>query len=84
VREVDEDMYVTDHLIGLQCIMFPSYISNFLKEKVRLSKWDAADMYFNQIFYSSSYDMGIVHNRLTTQADGYSLIDKQHKEFIKK
>jgi hypothetical protein len=64
--------------------MFPSYVSNFLKEKVRLSKWDAADMYFNQIFYSSSYDMGIVHNRLTTQADGYSLIDKQHKEFIKK
>jgi len=84
VREVDEDMYVTDHLIGLQCIMFPSYVSNFLKEKLRLSKWDAADMYFNQIFYSSSYDMGIVHDRLTTQADGYSLIDKQHKEFIKK
>jgi hypothetical protein len=84
VKEVDEDMYVTDHLIGLQCIMFPSYVSNFLKEKLRLNNWDAADMYFNQIFYSSSYDMGIVHNRLTTQADGYSLIDKQHKEFIKK
>jgi hypothetical protein len=84
VREVDEDMYVTDHLIGLQCIMFPSYVSNFLKEKLRLNNWDAADMYFNQIFYSSSYDMGIVYNRLATQADGYSLIDKQHKEFIKK
>jgi hypothetical protein len=41
-------------------------------------------MYFNQIFYSSSYNMGIVHKRLTTQADGYSLIDKQFKEFIKK
>jgi hypothetical protein len=41
-------------------------------------------MYFNQIFYSSSYDMGIVYNRLATQADGYSLIDKQYKEFIKK
>ena len=84
VREVNEDMYVTDHLIGLQCIMFPSYVSNFLKEKLRLNNWDAADMYFNQIFYSSSYDMGIVYNRLATQADGYSLIDKQHKEFIKK
>jgi hypothetical protein len=84
IREVNEDMYVTDHLIGLQCIMFPSYVSNFLKEKLRLNNWDAADMYFNQIFYNSSYDMGIVHERLTTQADGYSLIDKQHKEFIKK
>jgi hypothetical protein len=84
VKEVDEDMYVTDHLIGLQCIMFPYYVSNFLKEKLRLNNWDAADMYFNQIFYSSSYNMGIVHKRLTTQADGYSLIDKQFKEFIKK
>lgn len=84
IREVNEDMYVTDHLIGLQCIMFPMYVSNFLKEKLRLNNWDAADMYFNQIFYNSSYDMGIVYNRLTTQADGYSLIDKQHKEFIKK
>ena len=84
VKEVDEDMYVTDHLIGLQCIMFPYYVSNFLKEKLRLNNWDAADMYFNQIFYSSSYNMGIVHQRLTTQADGYSLIDKQFKEFIKK
>ena len=84
VREVNEDMYVTDHLIGLQCIMFPYYVSNFLKEKLRVNNWDAADMYFNQIFYNSSYDMGIVHERLTTQADGYSLIDKQHKEFIKK
>jgi glycosyltransferase involved in cell wall biosynthesis len=84
VREVDEDMYVTDHLIGLQCIMFPFYVSNFLKEKLRLNNWDAADMYFNQIFYNSSYHMGIVYNRLATQADGYSLIDKQHKEFIKK
>jgi hypothetical protein len=27
--------------------------------------------------------MGIVHKRLTTQADGYSLIDKQFKEFRK-
>lgn len=84
VKEVNEDMYVTDHLIGMQCIMFPYYVSNFLKEKVRLNKWDAADMYFNQIFYSSSYNMGIVYNRITTQADGYSLIDKQYKEFIKK
>jgi hypothetical protein len=84
VKEVNEDMYVTDHLIGLQCIMFPIYVSNFLKEKLRLNNWDAADMYFNQIFYSSSYNMGIVHKRLTTQADGYSLIDKQYKEFIKK
>jgi hypothetical protein len=83
VEEVNQDMYITDHLIGLQCIMFPSYVSNFLKQKLRLENWDAADMYFNHIFYGSPYRMGIVHKRLTTQADGYSLIDKQYKKFRK-
>jgi hypothetical protein len=83
VEEVNDDMYITDHLIGLQCIMFPSYVSNFLKQKLRLENWDAADMYFNHIFYGSPYRMGIVHKRLTTQADGYSLIDKQFKKFRK-
>jgi hypothetical protein len=81
IEEVNEDMYVTDHLIGLQCIMFPASIANGLKHLLRTEKWDAADMYFNIIFQNRN--MGIVYNRLTTQADGYSLIDKQHKQFRK-
>ena len=81
VEEVNEDMYITNHLIGLQCIMFPASIANGLKHLLRTEKWDAADMYFNIIF--NHENMGIVYNRLTTQADGYSLIDKQHKEFRK-
>jgi glycosyltransferase involved in cell wall biosynthesis len=82
VKEVNEDMYITNHLIGLQCIMFPISVAKTLKYILRTADWDAADLYFNTIFRSSN--MGIVYNRLTTQADGYSLIDKQHKEFIKK
>jgi hypothetical protein len=82
VKEVNEDMYITNHLIGLQCIMFPISAAKTLKYILRTADWDAADLYFNTIFRSSN--MGIVYNRLTTQADGYSLIDKQHKEFIKK
>jgi hypothetical protein len=81
VEEVNEDMYVTNHLIGLQCIMFPASIADGLKHLLRTEKWDAADMYFNIIFQNRN--MGIVYNRLTTQADGYSLIDKQHKQFRK-
>lgn len=81
VEEVNEDMYITNHLIGLQCIMFPASIANGLKYLLRTEKWDAADMYFNIIF--NHENMGIVHKRLTTQADGYSLIDKQHKQFRK-
>ena len=82
IRDVNNDMYVTDHIIGLQCIMFPAKIAPWLKETVRTHKWDAADMYFNTIF--SGPQMGIVKNRLTTQADGYSLIDESEKIFIKK
>jgi hypothetical protein len=81
VEEVNEDMYITNHLIGLQCIMFPISAAKTLKQILRTADWDAADMYFNNIFANSK--MGIVHKRLTTQADGYSLIDKQYKEFRK-
>ena len=83
IREVNEDMYVTDHLIGMQCIMFPKFAKGHLKNKLRTHDWDAADMYFNSIFYGSGYDMGIVYERMTTQADGYSLIDQQFKTFRK-
>lgn len=81
VQEVNDDMYITDHLIGMQCIMFPASAANTLKRILLTSKWDAADIYFNTVFRNSK--MGIVHKRLTTQADGYSLIDKQYKEFRK-
>ena len=80
-QEVNETMYVTDHIIGLQCIMFPIKTAPWLKDVLRLHKWDAADMYFNNIFMG--HPMGIVHNRLTTQADGFSLIDNTHKTFRK-
>jgi glycosyltransferase involved in cell wall biosynthesis len=83
VQEVNEDMYVTNHLIGMQCIMFPKFVKNYLKDKLRTHPWDAADIYFNNIFRGSGYEMGIVHNRITTQADGYSLIDQQFKTFRK-
>lgn len=83
VKEVNDDMYITDHLIGMQCIMFPKFVKGYLKHKLRTEKWDAADMYFNTIFYGSGYEMGIVQKRMTTQADGYSLIDQQFKTFRK-
>jgi len=81
IKDVNEDMYVTNHIIGLQCIMFPVSIANRLKDTLRTHKWDAADMYFNIIFAGDR--MGIVKKRLTTQADGFSLIDNTQKTFRK-
>jgi len=76
-------MFITNHLIGIQCVMFPKFVKKWLKESFRLHKWDAADIFLNTIFKISPYQMGIVKKRLTTQADGYSLIDQQEKIFIK-
>ena len=81
IKEVNDDMYVTNHIIGLQCIMFPAHVAPWLKETLRTHKWDAADMYFNNIFAGDK--MGIVKKRLTTQADGFSLIDNMQKTFRK-
>ena len=76
-------LFITNKIIGIQCVMVPSFAAKWLKEEMRTSKWDAADILFNQIYRSGPYKMGIVKSRLTTQADGYSLIDKQEKKFIR-
>ena len=74
-------LFITNHIIGLQCIMFPKFTKTWLKERFRKEKWDASDMYFNQIFKPSQFKMGILNNRITSQFNGFSLIDKQDKSF---
>jgi hypothetical protein len=76
-------LFITDKIIGLQCIMFPRKTREFLHQQLRNHKWDCADTYFNLIFAEYGLNMGILKNRITTQADGVSLIDKEHKIFIK-
>jgi hypothetical protein len=84
VREIPDQnlIYITNHIIGLQCIMFPKSVRKWLIEKARTHPWDGADMYFNSIFVNSPFRMAILHNRITTQFDGYSLIDQTDKKFI--
>jgi hypothetical protein len=74
-------LFITNKIIGIQCIMFPKHIRKFLFNQLIDHKWDAADLYFNIIF--SNKKMGIVKKRLTTQVDGISFIDKQIKTFTK-
>jgi hypothetical protein len=74
-------LFITNKIIGIQCIMFPKHIRKFLFNQLIDHKWDAADLYFNIIFNNKK--MGIVKKRLTTQVDGISFIDKQIKIFTK-
>ena len=78
-----ELLFITDKIIGLQCIMFPKKARKYLLEKLRTHKWDAADIYFNQIFTNAPLRMGILKERITTQADGLSIIDNEFKTFRK-
>jgi FkbM family methyltransferase len=75
--------YVTDKIIGLQCIMFSKKIKKVLFEYLRTAKWDAADIYFNIFCWEKGVKSGILYNRLTTQCDGYSFLDKTYKTFTK-
>lgn len=75
-------MFITDHIIGIQLIMFPKFTKAFLKERFRNFVWDAADIWYNSVFKRSNFKMGIVKERYTSQYDGFSLIDKQDKKFI--
>ena len=84
VKEIPEQdlLYITNHIIGLQCIMFPIKVKKWIKDKLRTDKWDASDMFYNSIFVNSPYKMGILHQRITTQFDGYSTIDRTNKIFL--
>jgi glycosyltransferase involved in cell wall biosynthesis len=73
--------FITNKIIGIQCIMFPQSTREFLVKNLLTHPWDAADLYFNIIFNNKK--MGILKNRITTQVDGYSLIDKSDKSFRK-
>jgi hypothetical protein len=64
--------------------MFPKKAADYLKHQLRTHPWDASDIYFNIIMGKSGFEMGIVKERLTTQADGHSLIDNTYKTFRKK
>lgn len=76
-------LFITNKIIGLQCIMFPKFTREFLINQLNTHKWDAADIYFNTIYVDNNKKMGIINKRITTQADGYSLIDQTNKTFLK-
>lgn len=76
-------LYITNNIIGIQSIMFPIETAAYLKDKFRTHPWDTADYFFNIVFRDSNWKMGILNKRITTQLDGYSLIDQTEKTFTK-
>ena len=64
-------MYVTNKIIGIQCIMFPKSIRHFIQRAYETTLWDVCDLYFNDVF---KYKRKGIAPGLTTQIEGVSTI----------
>lgn len=71
VEPINPWMYVTNKIIGIQCIMFPKSIRNFVQRSYESALWDVSDLYFNNIF---KYKKKGIAPCLTTQIEGVSTI----------
>ncbi len=84
IEDLSEDFFVCDKIIGCQFLIFPASSRHLIKEILRNEKWDALDIYLNNISYKYGIRVGVSRKTLVTQYDGISTIDnvvKQFKEF---
>lgn len=68
---------VTDKFYCCHMIMFPKSIRTELLEMLQTEKWDVADLFFLRVFSERKKKFGITKNRIATQLDGESLINKR-------
>lgn len=69
--EINDWMYTTDKIIGIQSIMFPNFARDFILRSYETVLWDVSDLMFNDMF---KYKGKAIAPRLTTQIEGVSTI----------
>jgi autotransporter strand-loop-strand O-heptosyltransferase len=73
--------YITDKVIGIQCIMFNKKYKHIFKNSFINEPWYIADGWYNGIAEKNNLKIGILKNRITSQYSGYSLLDNRIKQF---
>ena len=73
--------YITDKVIGIQCIMFNKKYKHVFENSFINEPWYIADGWYNHIAFINNLKIGILKNRITSQYDGYSLLDNRIKNF---
>ena len=73
--------YITDKIIGIQCVMFNKKHRDIFKNSFLNEPWYVADGWYNHIVNKNNLKMGILKNRIASQYDGYSLLDNRVKNF---
>jgi GR25 family glycosyltransferase involved in LPS biosynthesis len=73
--------FITNKIIGIQCVMFDKNIKNLLIDDFKNQPWYIMDGWLNEFCWRHNLKMGITFNRITTQYSGESFIDKRIKNF---
>lgn len=81
VEKLNDDFFVCDKIIGCQCLIFSKKSHEKMKEILRTAKWDALDIYLNNISHSNNLRVGVSYKTIVTQYDGISTIDNCNKNF---
>lgn len=81
IEDVEDFAFLTDKIIGLQFIIFSKRGREFLRYEFENRDWYGMDIWFNVVYNENEKLMGILNDRVTTQLDGYSLIDQTNKTF---
>lgn len=84
--EKNEDLpggfsFLTNKIIGLQFIIFDRKGRDFLKTQFSSKDWYGMDIWLTEVYNQEKMKMGILNQRVTTQLDGFSIIDQTHKIF---
>jgi len=76
IGSINDEMYVTNHIIGLHCIAFPRARRDFLLDAFHNIPWYGADIWYNEIFGRNGKKIAIVKDRcVDTDDGGFSIID---------
>lgn len=85
INQINEHLYTATKIIGLQCIGFLPKRKHEIFKLFMYYKWDAMDILINDLFNPFSIlagNLAIVEKRLTSQYDGFSLIEQRVKKFL--
>lgn len=77
------DCFITDKIIGTQCIMYNKTIKDSLKKSFSNNRpWYVIDGWLNQFCWDENIDMAILFNRVTSQYSGESFVNKTKRNFL--
>ena len=81
VEEINDDFFVCDKIIGCQCLIFSGKSREKIKKILRTEKWDALDIYLNNVSRVHNLRVGVSRKTIVSQYDGISTIDNTDKYF---